>query len=348
MSKENISPDEVDLGSLFKIIGKGFQNFFNALGRFFAALYHFLILFLLFLRNNAIKLGLATLIGAGIGLYFDLTKPAAYSSKMIVEPNFKSTQQLYNNIAFYHELVKQKDSDLLAESLNISVSDASKLKGFYIEPIKNDNEKYEAFNKFAQELDTVFAKNIDIKDFKKGFSNLDYRYHEIKVKSTNSLVFGKLGDPIINSIESNTYYKNLKKINDENFIQNQQVLVKSLSEIDTLRKIYNEVLITEAKKMESGTSITLAQGVKKTEEVELFNESLKLNEELIANNTEQARANEIMNVVSTFTSVGLKERKITSRYTFIIGIGAGLLTFIIMLFLQLNTYLLNYNKTTTD
>lgn len=344
MSKENIPSDEVDLGSLFKVLGKGIQNFFNTLGRFFTTLYHYLILFLLFLRNNAIKLSLATLIGAGIGLYFDLTKLPVYSSKMIVEPNFKSTQQLYNNIAFYHELVKQKDNDLLAESLNISVSDAAMLKGFYIEPIKNNNEKYEAFNKFAQELDTIFAKNIDIKDFKKGFSNLDYKYHTIKVKSTNSLIFGKLGDPIINSIENNTYYRNLKKINDENFLQNQQVLVKSLSEIDTLRRIYNEVLITEAKKMETGTSITLAQGVKKTEEVELFNESLKLNEELIANNTEQAKANEILNVVSTFTRVGLKERKITSRYTFNIGLLAGLLTLVIMLLLQLNTYLLNYKQ----
>ena len=347
MSKENIPSDEVDLGNLFKIIGKGIQNFFNAIGRFFAALYHYLILFLLFLRNNAIKLGLAAVIGALIGLYLDVTSTPRYSSKMIVEPNFKSTQQLYNNIAFYHELVKQGDDELLAESLNISVSDATQLEGFYIRPIKNHNEKYEAFNKFSQELDTVFARNINIKDFKEGFSNLDYRYHEIIVKSKNSLIFGKLGDPIINSIENNTYYKNLKKINDENFIQTQQVLVKSLSEIDTLRKIYNEVLITEAKKMESGTSITLAQGVKKTEEVELFNESLKLNEELIANNRENAKANEILNVVSTFSRVGLKERKITSRYTFILGASASLLMLLVMLLVQLNNYLLNYRAPKT-
>ena len=29
MSKENISSDEVDLGNLFKVIGKGIQNFFQ-------------------------------------------------------------------------------------------------------------------------------------------------------------------------------------------------------------------------------------------------------------------------------------------------------------------------------
>ena len=346
MSKENISSDEVDLGNLFKIIGKGIQNFFNAIGRFFATLYHYLILFLLFLRNNAMKLGLATLIGAGVGLYFDLTKPAVYSSKMTVEPNFKSTQQLYNNIDFYHELVQQKNTASLAKSLNISEVEASKLKGFYIEQVKNENEKYEAFNRFVREVDTALVENISIKDFKKGFSGFDYKYHEIIVKSTNSVIFSKLGSPIVNSLENNLYYKNLKRINDQNFLQNQQVLVKSLSEIDTLRKIYNEVLLTEAKKMESGTSITLAQGVKKTEEVALFNKSLKLNEELISNNTEKAKVTEILNVVSTFSEIGVKERGVYKKYTFRIGFLFFTLTLFIILLKQLNTYLKNYRELT--
>ena len=344
MSKENISSDEVDLGNLFKIIGKGIQNFFNAIGRFFAALYHYFILFLLFLRNNAMKLGLATLIGAGVGLYFDLTKPAVYSSKMTVEPNFKSTQQLYNNIDFYHELVQQKNTASLAKSLNISEVEASKLKGFYIEQVKNENEKYEAFNRFVREVDTALVENISIKDFKKGFSGFDYKYHEIIVKSTNSVIFSKLGSPIVNSLENNLYYKNLKRINDQNFLQNQQVLVKSLSEIDTLRKIYNEVLLTEAKKMESGTSITLAQGVKKTEEVALFNKSLKLNEELISNNTEKAKVTEILNVVSTFSEIGVKERGVYKKYTFKIGALFFILMLLITLLRQLNSYLINYKK----
>jgi len=344
MSKENIQPEEVDLGNLFKVIGKGIQNFFSAIGRFFSAIYHYLIVFLLFLRNNAIKLGLAGLIGAGIGLYFDLTKPAIYSANMIVEPNFNSTQQLYNNIDFYHELVRQKDTALLARSLNITANEASRLKGFYVEPIKNENEKYEKFNQFLQGVDSTLVENISITDFKKGFSDFDFRYHRIKIKSTSSAIFNKLGNPIISSLENNSYYKNLKKINDDNFIQNQQVLLKSLSEIDTLRKIYNEVLITEANKMETGTSITLAQGIKKTEEVTLFNESLKLNEELIENNRKKAETDEILNVVSAFANIGLKERKIVSKYTFIIGIGLTSLMLILIVLFHLNRYLLNYKK----
>jgi len=345
MAEQNIPQDgEVDLGSLFKVIGKGFQNLFKSIGQFFKTIFHFLILFLLFLRNNMLKLGIAMFIGATIGLYLDLTQPKLYSSTMIVEPNFKSAQQLYKNINFYHELVKQKDSSLLAQTLKISENEASKLKGFYIEPIKNQNEKYQFFNDFIQDIDTTTIRNIDIKEFKKGFSDYNYNYHQIKVKSFSNIIFEKLSIPIISSIENNPYYKYQKKINDENLHQNERVLVKSLREVDTLRKIYNEVLITEAKKMETGTSITLAQGVKKTEEIELFNQSLELNEELIDNNKEKAETTEILNVVSTFSKVGIKERGLQKKWTFVLGLSLGLAMLTFILFRQLNSYLINYRK----
>jgi len=345
MADQNIPQDgEVDLGSLFKVIGKGFQNLFNAIGQFFKTIFHYLILLLLFIRNNALKLGISIVIGAALGLYLDLTLPKQYSSTMIVEPNFKSAQQLYKNIHYYHELVKQKDSILLADALKIPVLEAAKLKGFYIEPIKNENEKYQFFDEFIQEVDTTTVRNINVKEFKKSFTDYNYKLHRIKVKSLNNTIFEELSTPIISSVENNPYFKNQKKINDQNLLQNENVLVKSLQEVDTLRKIYNEVLITEAKKMETGTSITLAQGVKKTEEIELFSESLKLNEELIDNNKEKAETTEILNVVSTFSKVGVKERNLFKRYTFLLGVGFGLLMLIFILFRQLNSYLINYKN----
>ncbi|MET2986565.1 hypothetical protein [Aureibaculum conchae] len=343
MSKQNIQKDEeVDLGSLFKVIGKGFQNLFNAIGRFFISIFNLLILALVFIRNNAVKLGAAILIGAIAGLALDLTQPQKYSSTMIVEHNFNSAQQLYKNIEFYHELVKQKDSVLLAEALNISVSEAAKLKGFYIKPIRNENEKYELFDKFIDEVDTATVSRVDFKEFKKGFTDFDYKYHQIKVKSLNNGIFEKLSVPIINSVESNPYFKNQKKINDQNLQQNENVLIKSLSEVDTLRNIYNEVLITEAKKSETGTNITLAQGAKKTNELELFNESLELNKDLISNNKAKAETTDILNVVSAFSKVGVKERDLLKKYTFLLGVGFGLLMLLFILFRQWNKYLKNF------
>ena len=343
MAKQNIPQDEeIDLGSLFKIIGKGFSNLFNAIGNFFKGILHYFILLLLFLRNNALKLGLAVFVGAAIGLYLDLTKPKLYSSTMIVEPNFKSALQLYQNIDFYHELVKQKDSILLAETFQIPVSEASKLKGFYIEPIRNENEKYEFFDDFIDEVDTTTVRKIDIDKFIKSFTDYDYKYHRIKVKSLSNTIFENLNLPIISSIENNQYFNNQKNINIQNLLQNEKVLVKSLQEVDTLRRIYNEVMIAESKKTETGTNITLAQGTKKTDELELFNESLRLNRELVENNKEKAETTEIMNVVSTFSKVGIKERNIVKKMTTQIGLLFGFLMFLFILLKQLKLFLTNY------
>ena len=342
MSTDHPNNEEIDLGNLFKIIGKGFSNLFKAIGGFFKEVFHYFVVLLIFFRNNALKLSLAALLGGGIGLFLDVTKPKTYSSTMIVEPNFKSTQQLYNNINFYHELVKQKDSVVLGNVLGLSPHEASKLKGFYIKPIRNENEKLERFDDFIERVDTATVKNINIKEFKRNFTDYDYKYHKIKVRSELNDIFNKISNPIINSIANNNYFKNQKQINDENLLVNEQLLKKSLTEIDTLRKIYNEVLIKEANKTESGTTITLAQGIKKTEEIELFNESLKLNEELIDNNKERASTTEILNVVSSFNKVGTKERSLFKKYTVLMaGLLCGLML-VFILVLRLNHFLLNY------
>jgi hypothetical protein len=191
MAEEKMSPqnDEVDLGNLFKIIGRGFKNLFNAIARFFIGVFHLFVQLLIFLRNNIFKIGISMIIGAAIGLFLDFTISRPYYSSMVVEPNFKSTNQLYSNVLFYHELVRQKETDQLAELLNISPEEAKDLKGFYVEPIRNENEKYEQFNRFIEAVDTATISKIDIESFKKAFTDYDYRYHKIKVKSRSNNIF---------------------------------------------------------------------------------------------------------------------------------------------------------------
>jgi len=344
MSKNQINNDEVDLGNLFKIIGKGFSNLFKAIGNFFKALFHYFIVLLLFIRKNTLKLGISAILGGALGLYLDLSKPKVYSSTMIVQPNFESTQQLYNNVNFYHELVKQKDSIILASTLGITAYEASKLKGFYIEPIRNKNEKLELFDAFVQEVDTTTVKNINIEEFKRSFTDYDYKYHKIKIKSEINDIFSKLSKPIVNSIQNNNYFKNQKLINDENLLKNEDLLKKSLREVDTLRNVYNKVLLAEAQKIEQGTSISLAENSDKIGEIELFNERLKLGKELRDNNKEKASTLEILNVVSAFNKVGAKERAFLQKYTFqLAGLFFGLMLLFILL-KQLNSFLKTYAK----
>jgi len=56
---KNNNEEEVDLGSLFVIIGKGFKNFFNFIGSIFKGAFHFLISILLFFKIHFTKIIIA-------------------------------------------------------------------------------------------------------------------------------------------------------------------------------------------------------------------------------------------------------------------------------------------------
>ena len=71
---KNNNEEEIDLGSLFVIIGKGFKNFFNFIGSIFKGAFHFLISILLFLKKHFIKLLIAAIFGFIGGVYLEYSK----------------------------------------------------------------------------------------------------------------------------------------------------------------------------------------------------------------------------------------------------------------------------------
>jgi hypothetical protein len=83
--------EEVDLGSLFIIIGRGFSKFFNFIGNIFKGIFHGIISTLIFLKDNIIKIGVATFIGMVLGIFLEVKKGDTYESELLLEPNFKST-----------------------------------------------------------------------------------------------------------------------------------------------------------------------------------------------------------------------------------------------------------------
>src|SRR5690606_38340730 len=111
---QNQPSEEVDLGQLFKIIGNAFERFFKFIGSIFMGIFGIIILFLLFIQKNLIKFAIVGIIGLIIGFYLDYKKEPRFISSMVLEPNFNSVQQLYNNISFYNELAVAEDSLALA------------------------------------------------------------------------------------------------------------------------------------------------------------------------------------------------------------------------------------------
>ena len=342
MVKESQPKEEIELGSLFIIIGKGFSNLFNFIASLFKGLYHLLILFLLFIKANIIKLSLAALIGGIVGTFFELNKAQTFGADMQVQPNFKSTRQLYNNVNYYNDLVKQKDTVTLATTFDISIKDAATLKKFTIYPIKNGNDLLTSYDDLILSVDTLTAKSYSFETFKSTFTDFDYRVHNIHVVATKNNVFSTLDEVIISSVVNNKFFNKVRKLTNENLNRTDSLLRKNLSQIDSLRRVYMTVLIEESKKINSGTSIDLGGTKRATKELELFQTNRIINKDLKEVSKDKAEKSEVLNVISNFQPIGYEIKGIEKNYGAQAAI-LGILMMILFLFLkQLNNYLNKY------
>jgi hypothetical protein len=342
-SKSN-NEEEVDLGSLFVIIGKGFSNFFNFIGNIFKGIFHFLITILIFLRENILKIGIAGFIGLIAGFFLEVKTPKKFESEMLLKPNFESTRQLYNNVNYYNDLVKQKDTVSLQKIFNLDKKTAASLEEFEIEPIITNRDIINAYDNLIESVDTLTIKSYVYEAFENSFTIYDYEVHKLNVTAKENDVFNKLGDVIISSVVNNNYFKRLKKLTNENLNRTDSLYRQNLTQIDSLRKVYMEVMIEEAKKTTAGTNIDLGGKNKTTKELELFTTNKVINQDLKNIASQKATEYEVINVLSSFQPIGAEIKGVTKNYAFLLMVlGAGLMVLFLLL-RQLNAYLENYNK----
>jgi hypothetical protein len=332
--------DEIDMGQLFQYIGNGIKSVFAAIGRFLMGIVNALLWLVLLIRKNVILLGLIFIIAAVGGYFLDQTLPKNYISKMVVEPNFNSAQQLYNSIEFYNNLAETEDSITLGAALQIEATMAAKLKEIKVESFSDENQKLKLFDEFVRELDTLTAQNINIQEYLENFNSLDARFHQITVISESSSLAKKIQPAIISSIESNDYFKLQKAINDENIVLQDSVYQKQLTEIDNVLDLYQSVMLKEAENPSQGTTISLGEGGETTNrEIELIQEREVLKNRLVYLNRERANKTYILNVISDFPLKGSELRGFWYRFMFLLPVVATGACLLFLIFLRFNKYL---------
>lgn len=348
MSKDLPQPqqsEEVDLGQLFNLIGNAFDRFFKLIRKIFQVLFKSTILFLLFLQKHFVKLIVIGALGLIIGFYLDLKKDTRYTSSMVVEPNFNSVQQLYNNINFYNELALAKDSLTLSEALDISKLDASHVKEFKVESYSDENQKVQLFDLFVRSLDSTTQKAIDIKEYLNNFNSLDARFHTVSVIATDNSVAKKIQPAIINSISKNNYFNLQKDISDINIKLQDSLYIKQLIEIDSLQLLYKKVMLAEAERPVGGTNIDLGQkGGGEIRELALISKMEYFKEALVELNQERANKSSILNVISDFPRSGVEIKGLLNSYKFRVPFLFECLTLLVFILIEINIYLKNYRK----
>ncbi|WOC39237.1 hypothetical protein [Polaribacter sp. HL-MS24] len=336
--------EEVDLGSLFVIIGKGFSKIFNFIGSIFKGIFHFIISLLLFLKEHRLKISIATIIGFILGAFIEIKSPTTYSSELLLQTNFKSSTQLYADIQYYNDLVKQKDTARIQKTFGLDQDEAVSLKEFVIEPLRNENDIISGYNDLILAVDTLTIRSYDFQKFKTSFTDLDYNLHKVTVVSEKNDVFEGLDQVIISSVVENAYFRNLKILTNENLNRTDSIYRQNLAQVDSLRSVYMQVMLAEAKKESNGTNIDLGGSKSTTKEIELFESSKEINEELGKTLNEKSEKYEVINVISNFQPIGNKIEGIRENKAFQFAFLGALLMIGVLVFHKLNRYLENYKK----
>ncbi|WP_299900392.1 hypothetical protein [uncultured Aquimarina sp.] len=346
-TKENPS-EEIDLGQLFKLIGSAFNKLFLFIGKILKGIFHAIILFLLFLQKHFLKFVIAGAVGLGIGWFFDSTAKPVYQSSMIVEPNFNSAQQLYNNIEFYNELAEEEDFNNLAAALKISNQEASSIKEVSIESFSDDNQKLKHFSDFVSTLDSVSRANLSYKDYLENFNNINARFHKVTIETFDPKVAKKTQNAIVRSISNNEYFKLQKTTNDLNLKLDDSIIRKQIEEVDSLKSFYQKLKLLDIQKEQTATntSISLSSENKELDksEITLLKQAKSLGKEILDINRKKANTKQIVNVISDFPDRAALLNDLFTQKKVLLPIVFIGLTFLILMLLALNNYLKNYNR----
>ncbi len=227
-NKTNAS-DEIDLGQLFQLIGKGFNSLFRV----------FLRLFLYLKKNALILLGLLILGGAiGFGLNRIVSK--RLMTEVIVKPQMESKNYLYDVINEIQANIKAKDTAFFS---NIGV-DVSSFDGLEVAIVPvNDNRKSSEDEVKYLELLQSFENTEAIADIVRAeLQNKSSFNHRITFYYKDAQAGQKLAKGMMEYINTNEYYDGLISVYREN-------ASSRIKEDTQLLKQVDEIITTYAKKM---------------------------------------------------------------------------------------------------
>jgi hypothetical protein len=192
---------------------------FSKIGDFFEWINTLLFRAIRFFVKNVIAVVVSAVIGIVLGYFLEKVSPR-FEQKIIVEPNFKSTDYLYSKINFLEDKIALNDTLFLR---SIGIQNPSGIVSIKIEPIV---DVYNLINKDGKNLELLelMAQNGDIKSIvKETTTSKNYALHTIIIKTAAVVSDQNCIEPLLKFLNTSAYYEAYKKIN----LQNLQNKIKS-------------------------------------------------------------------------------------------------------------------------
>ncbi len=224
--------DEVDLGQLFRMIGRGFDRVFKAFLRVF-----------LYVKRKAVWLVGAIIIGLAIGFLLNEYVDKQLKTEVIVKPNFESKDYLYDIIEEIQANIVAKDTQFL-DKLGL---DMAEVKGFgvSIEPIEKKNEDQEKIkeqNTYLEILQNFKDQEFISEVIRSEILDKTVLTHRITFLHKNPFNGQQVVGKIMDYINANPYFLDMRAVYVKNaedrIVRNKELI----AQIDGLVQNYSEKL----------------------------------------------------------------------------------------------------------
>jgi hypothetical protein len=316
------SPEEkdIDLGVLFVVFTRIAQKLLAGFRKMLALFLSVFVWILLFIRKRLVWLLLGMALGLLPGLFGYWFKGTKYFSSMTVRVNFGSAHNLYNKIDYFNSLIKMGDNKRIAQLFNTSEEYAGKLIWFDIAPVDDQLQAAELYKRYFYDpqdyarimkdgqmmltRDSAWSNLIKFKDFKDRLKNYDYPLQQVTVYSRASTGYGNIQAGLIAAVSNNNALRLEKQIADSLHQEQTDIIRNSVAGADTLMHAFSKS-IALGTKTEGGSAITLSAKPNRNPEIEIFDQTIKLKDELGRIRKESAENNDIVQVYADFNEAGM-------------------------------------------
>lgn len=222
---------EVDLLLLFKKAG----NFLDWINTSLFKMIRFFI-------KNAIVVAVLIVAGVGIGIYLKQSINS-YEQKIIVTPNFKSTDYLYTKIDLLSSKIALKDTVFLKL---IGIKNPLQVSNIAVGPIVNIDNLINKEDKGFQLLQFM-GENEGLKSIVKDSTlNRNYTLHTIVITTSGMTSAKNTVEPVLKFLNTSTYYREFATINSRNIQHQIQTKETTIAQIDGILNKFSAVNHTQS------------------------------------------------------------------------------------------------------
>jgi hypothetical protein len=203
---------------------------FSRIGDFFEWINTLLFRIIRFFVKNAIVIAVLVVVGFGVGFFLEKVS-SRFEQKIIVSPNFKSTDYLYSKIDFLASKIALKDTLFLK---SIGIQKPSEMVSISIEPIV---DVYNLMNKDGKNLELLqlMAQNGDLKSIvKETTTSKNYDLHTIILNTVGIVSSKSTIEPLLKYLNASPYYDVYNRINSQNIQNNIKSKEATIIQIDVI------------------------------------------------------------------------------------------------------------------